>query len=321
MSLVDIAGKGIRHVRWFSEFWGNDRRELYAQYLMGTQFCTFATMPRSGTWMCAMLFHAFNGYLNSYEIISDRIRLFNFYPDLKLNKFHNHLIFPGFRGASGKWDLRPMWDKLDFYVEGYDVGSPMLAGKPFFDPCQNPSARVIYVYRNPLDQCVSFYRHGKNHVNCRLTYAVRNGREQFISNANEFAEWVGLESYLKQFLTFHYMRNRCPNLLMVRYEDLVRTPREVFKGMLSFLGISTGEEEKAEALNRAVEYVNAENLKKLEQKLGRALGNDQRTNGESHMRGGLVGSWREHLSDETVQGAWRRFEEFGVDWRQEFVIE
>ena len=101
--------------------------------------------------------------------------------------------------------LRSAWDDLSFYNPGYDYGyGRFIAGnEAVFSPLENPRIRIVYIYRNPLDQCVSFFHRAAKHrqVGTR-SYIDRDGTdggggggvEIGIADARDFLRRVGMEA-------------------------------------------------------------------------------------------------------------------------------
>ena len=272
-----------------------------------------STMPRSGTWMLSMFFQAFNELLYSRELENDHIREFNYYKKLNIAKYHAHTIFPGFLDIyNGKF--RKNWDKLDFFVIGYNYGYEYLKEKEKdFFPNLNENLKIVYVYRNPLDQAVSYHRHSQKHKDDRHNYVVINNKKRYFTDVNDFVELVGIESYIKQYLSYHLVKEKFKSqLIMIPYERLVLDRTAYLMKISSFIGIDMSKRYMKENLERAVLLTESDNLKKIEKKVGRALGGDLTDSNESHIRGGEVGKWEKHLSAKTVSLVEKRLKEFDL---------
>lgn len=246
------------------------------------------TIPRSGTWYTSYLFEYF--YQSLAHISRDAWEpAFRLFPELTLAKLHAHSICPGFiEFYHGK--LRPEWDTLEFKIPGINSGYLLLQqNQKLFSPLQNPQARIIHLYRNPLDQAISICRHLKHHL---LANEVGDVDDLF-----GFIRNVNLESYIKIHFTFEKMREAFPaNILMIPYEEMIACPEATFSRMLNFYGISLKSEMAQAALKRAISLASIDNMKALENKSGESLGKDQACLTERHIRSGSVGQWKDRLT-------------------------
>ncbi len=117
------------------------------------------TLPRSGTWYTFYFLEFFNSFLSQTGLAIKTQHHYEEYPALGFRKFHSHTIFPGFvEDYDGP--LRAAWDDLKFHHPGANFAYDEIASRADeFYPARNPDARVVYLYRNPLDQSVSLFHH------------------------------------------------------------------------------------------------------------------------------------------------------------------
>lgn len=95
---------------------------------------------------------------------------------------------------------------------------------------KSPSAKYVYVCRNPKDVCVSFFYHTKGFV----AYDFADGSfedyfDVFTQGANDFGD------YFDHVLSWYAHRND-PNVLFLRYEDIKADPRSQVLKFAAFLG-------------------------------------------------------------------------------------
>ena len=280
----------------------------------GYTIALIATMPRSGTWMSFYFLEFLDLYLSGRTQLNTRLDL-EVYHALRLGKVHIHTICPGFLEHC-QGETRVGWNALSFYNPGYDYGyGRFIAGnEAVFSPLNNSAIRIVYIYRNPLDQCVSFFRHTRKHrQDSTRSFIDRDGAEIEIVDESDFLRRVGIEAYVKQYLTFHVMKQRCSeNFFMLPYERMVRDKDGSFLAMLGFLGFAVDDEEKKACFQKALNASSAESLRNLEKTLGTSLGRDQADSGESHIRGGEIGKWKRCYNDKDVDFAERALNEFGL---------
>lgn len=280
----------------------------------GYTIALIATMPRSGTWLSFYFLEFLDLYLSGRKQLNTRLDL-EVYHSLRLGKVHIHTICPGFpehcRGGT-----RARWEALSFYNPGFDYGyGRFIAGnEAVFSPLENPAIRIVYIYRNPLDQCVSFFRHTRSHRQDSTRSIIdKTGAEIEIADERDYLRRVGMEAYVKQYVTFHVMKQYCgDNLFMLPYERMVRDRDGSFRAMLAFLGFEIDDEEKKTCFQMALNASSAQSLRNLEKSLGTTLGRDQADAAETHIRGGEIGKWKQYYDDADVDFAEAALAEFGL---------
>lgn len=112
-----------------------------------------------------------------------------------------------------------------------------------------------------------------------------------------------------------YQNKNVPSgFLLVRYEDLKVNPYDELKKIVTFLGVS-GVREKT--LREAVEFTHFENMKKMERNgviNSRKLQPRDPSDPETYkVREGLVGGYRNYLSDDDIVYVNRKIETGLVD--------
>lgn len=277
------------------------------------QYCIVSTMPRSGTWMNALFFHSYNAFLNNAQIGDASILGFNYYDKLNIAKYHAHSIFPDFqREYTGIY--KDDWEKLSFYVDGYNYGNKyIITNRKWFFIKHNSLVKYIYIYRNPLDQAISFFRHSRNHKDTKHHYVLENGKKHYFKDEVDFLLKVGLNSYLKQFLSFYFLKEKYSKILMMLpYENVIRDPEKNFISMLSFLGHPINSARKEKCFRNALEFISMDNLKEFEKQIGHSLANDQQSSKGTHMRGGKIGKWETYFNNKILNAVEKRLSRFGL---------
>ena len=280
----------------------------------GYRVALFATMPRSGTWYSHYFIEFMDLFMTGRSEVRTRLDIL-VYEGLKLGKLHTHCICPGFLEACDS-KFREDWGKLRFYTPGYNFGYDRFikGNEQVFSPLLSANIRIIYLYRNPLDQMVSFYRHIQNHKQSTTrTFEDNEGREITFESLSHFLRAGAVEGYLKQFTTYDFMRKRgTPQLLMMPYEDLLLDPERAFNRILVHLDLPPVDIGYKDAFAKALNATKPESLKNLERAMGAPLGRDQETNSETHLRGGEIGKWESVLSRADIEHIRDRFTSFGI---------
>lgn len=175
------------------------------------------------------------------------------------------------------------------YHKVHDAFTLTQKGEPLF-PLQ-ATRGALYIVRNPLDVVISF----ANHMNSSLDKSVkRMGKADFSlcgqdrCQANQLRQW--LLSWSEHVRS--WQQSGLP-LKLVRYEDMRQTPLSTFTGIAEFLELPSDEQQVSAAL-RLCDF---ERMKEKEQVSGFR---EKPARAASFFRKGVVGDWKETLSEEQI---------------------
>ena len=302
----------------------------YNNFVSSLKVGLISTMPRSGTWYIRYFFHFYHHLLLGQSNIHVDIK--NDHSETPVFVRDNtigldamsilHVICPGFSCYQGKY--RKFWDELTFPDMGYDQSQRFVGyirrGKfrvpvdRLFNPTLNENVRIAYFYRNPLDQAVSTFNHIQNHKTQGHRYYIdHQGNMTLMSNVSEFIHHVGLEAYIKQFLTFKIMKDLySDNILLLKYENLIRNPKPTFLSVLTHFGHDVEDSNHLKKVEMALLLSSKKSLKKIENRIGHSLAKDQINSNQSHIRDGSVGQWRTHLNKDDLTKIQECLEHFGL---------
>jgi hypothetical protein len=301
-----------------------------------------STVPRSGTWFLRYAI-SFLCHLERGGRIDDRLtrRVFGdpsgpsfdfqsfrggplFHvrgtlPDDHL--FIGHTACPGFAASDVDW-----WGTMPFHVPGYDYFhegmnyhyTPVDLAPYRYTPVgvralersarRGHSRPIALVYRNPLDQAVSYYRYSQNHK--QATYNTINGRPLAAIAFRDYLFGSALPSYAKQFISFQALAERHPALVrLVPYEQLMAQPVAVLVGILDHL---SGSSRERTALADAVWLARREHMKAVEIELGRSLDGTRIARG-SHISQVSPGRSDVRIDDQTRTEVVTFLDRLGVD--------
>jgi len=290
----------------------NDLTELdgiFSDY----QTVLWATMPRSGTWYTFYFMELLNAFLTGQTRIATKHGLHR-YDGLNLFKYHTHTEFPGVAKPE-RYEEYERWRKISYSLPGFnDHFSRVEEMRLCFRIELNESLKIVYIFRNPLDQIVSYFDHARDHKDEETR--IRKDSSGNISYVNTIGEYIkagGVDSYIKQYVTHMWGKESYPDSLMaVPYELLINNPSKAFENILSFIGFELDNPAKMKAFNLALENSSMESLKKIEARFKRSLGDDQKEARGSHMAGGSIGKWQKRMTDEEVNFVRARFADFGL---------
>jgi hypothetical protein len=300
-----------------------------------------ATLPKSGTWYTTCFFWVYRECLLRHFLLSftkpnlkqgilnhsSHQQTYKIRPIQNLMVFDNeceftnfwihHTACPGYVCENDP--LGDVWKQLDYFVPDYDLN---FERKALCDvSCKN--TKTVYLYRNPLDHFISYYRHTLNHKNPKQRLLCdKDGNMRSIENVKDFTfHGSGLDSFIKQYHTFKVMQKLYPDkVLLITYEELIKNPKMTFSKMLAHFGHNIDTFRRRKAFNCALRMTTKDQLKKIENKLGRSLANDQADPAERHIRSGEVGTWKNIFSESDLHQIETRLNEFQISLN-DFVIE
>jgi hypothetical protein len=176
------------------------------------------------------------------------------------------------------------------YHKVHDAWTLLPNSEPMF-PAEITRA-ALYFIRNPLDVAVSFTNHLNTDIdktikimhNPAYTFCGRNDR-LYNQLRQRLLTWSG---HVKSWVD----DSRFP-LLVMRYEDMKARPAETFGRAVDFLGLTYSRSEIEAALDRA----SFARLKQQEEEKGFS---ERSAGSASFFRKGVVGDWRNVLTEEQV---------------------
>ena len=261
-----------------------------------------ASYPKSGnTWLKLFL----SAYIGNHKDpntfnINKMMMPFSLFPNNVLIKKFN-VDYSNFNNISKNWI--PMQEYLNLayskiFVKTHNAMCT-INGNSFTNSKQSLGA--IYLVRDPRDVVMSYSDHlQQNH----------NDVVQSLLNSNTFEE--GMIDNKKYNFTLlgswsdHYNSwkdYKGINVLIIKYEDLVRntflTFEKILKHLSSFIQITLNKDR----INECIKITKFDNLKDLEQKDGFK----ERGNGEFFFRSGKVGVWKTKLDVELVKKIEKKF--------------
>lgn len=282
-----------------------------------------ATMPRSGTWYNNLFYTAyFHMLAGSMEWANNLLELdFTDESGVSGHVRVSHMECPGFAHWAGP--EREAWKKLKYHALA-NLGNLTTDSESLeaLDPTFNQEVRIVYCYRNPLDQAVSAFQHAQKHVQMSelLSIVDQNGSKHLLMNARDYLFSVGIESYIKQFLTFRVMKRAYPdNLLLLKYEDLVRSPSQVFSRALEFMGLHVNPAGHQRAFSTALQFSSMESVKRIEREMGHSIAGDQADPEASHIKDGAIGKWERFFNQDDLPRINERLAAFGMSL-EEFTL-
>jgi len=154
--------------------------------------------------------------------------------------------------------------------------------------------KIINVYRNPKDVCISYYHHSR-----LLTY--------YTGTFEEFAELflgdkLSGSPYIKHVLSFWNQRHH-PNIHIIKFEDMKPDLKSVIKSLAKFLNVQIDDEQ----MSRLFQHVSFDSMKN-----NKYLSHDNFTEflkkndlcydtSGKFIRSGKSGGYKSEMSEELIQ--------------------
>ncbi|MGF1728818.1 sulfotransferase domain-containing protein [Photobacterium kasasachensis] len=180
---------------------------------------------------------------------------------------------------------RPHFHKIHDAYTYTDRGEPLVSNTATFG--------VIYILRNPLDVCVSLAYHS-GHGNFEKTLRQMMDKEHYFA-AHSDRQASQLPQRLLDWSGHVLSWTQATDIpcCIIRYEDMHASPVDTFGKALHFAGIDAEEQDIRDALNKT----SFSKLAAQEQVNGF---NEKPGGADRFFRRGIVGGWREALSEEQV---------------------
>jgi hypothetical protein len=288
-----------------------------------------STMTRSGTWYNREFYFFYNELLrgkNKRDILHDMIKnrykiKYRIPTDIeKLGfdiMFIQHWLCPGF--IENYNDIyRKKWDELIFYsshVPGkFTDYMKLMKIEKKVNPYKNDNAKIIFYFRNPLDQNVSYFNGIKDHNDKNLLFYFNKklNKNEYFKNISHFLKTAGMDMYIKHYLSFKLLEKIFPrNILLLSYEDMVNDPEENFRKSLKFLGHNVDLKNYNSEFMEALNMSSKESIMELEKKYGHAISRSYNNNAK-HIKDAKIGKWKQILNDDDLKYIDMRLNEFGL---------
>lgn len=163
----------------------------------------------------------------------------------------------------------------------------------------------ISLYRNPLDFIISKYYYF--YINRGLK--VSHPRKIYKELLDHFIITYNHQLDLK--------KNYPEKVLSVAYEDLMKSPKETFKNLISFMGLKIDNY----GIEHAMKFSSKKEVKKMERERGEAIVKKDGINFKgSFVRSGEVGEWKSYFNDKDINNIRNYLAESGIDY-DDFIYE
>ena len=163
---------------------------------------------------------------------------------------------------------------------------------------QNNYEKLIFLYRNPLDQIISRFNY---------KYKNRPSKANLYNSPSEIID-ESLLIYMAHFKAIQKIHNDKKSLLKIPYELLTKEPEVILMLVLSYLNI----EIDYKIVRQSVEESSINKVLECEHKRGRAIHSPDTYKG-SFIQSSKVGQWKESFSEKDVEYIFRKLRENGIN--------
>ena len=250
-----------------------------------------ASYPKSGnTWIRAFLHNLLRDPNESYDInkISDFSvgdSSINLYQAQTKKPWQEWTPIDVMRMRRGAQLSLCAWKRDDIFVKTHNASITFM-GYPLINP--DLTAGAIYIVRNPLDVCIS----ATHHYGCDIDRAIELLGAP--STGTSTTEKQVIEVYKSWSMHVDSWTSQArPNLIVLRYEDMLKHPLKTFSGLVSFMGLKP----PRERIERAIERSSFKALRGQEDQKGFR---EKSPNAQNFFREGRSGQWREVLSQSQI---------------------
>ncbi len=161
-----------------------------------------------------------------------------------------------------------------------------LSGTPMFS--QSATVGAIYVIRNPWDTAISYADHFGISIDDTIT-AFAQPTLSIDPSARNIRQYLGgWSGHAASWASAQWLKRR-----VVRYEDMIADPEQVFGRVLDFLSLPADKKR----LKNAIKFSSFRELSAQESRNGFG---EKSENAEKFFRKGKAGGWREVLSEDQV---------------------
>lgn len=250
-----------------------------------------ASYPKSGnTWFRVFLSNLFSDSSQAVHI-----------NNLSLNSIaSNRSIIDGYLGIhSSELDaeeidnLRPQVYKMlseesegIAYVKTHEAWTLNSTRNPIFP--QEITIGVIYIIRNPLDVAISYSFHNNETIDTTISTLNNNALELCERKDGISTQTPQILSSWSNHVASWTENSKLP-VHIIRYEDMLEHPMNVFKGAIDFLNLEYGETDILNAINNS----SFDTLKDMEAVEGFR---ERGINSEAFFREGKSNQWKNELS-------------------------
>lgn len=176
------------------------------------------------------------------------------------------------------------------YIKVHDAYTKLEDNAPLFP--EEGCLGAIYFVRNPLDVAISM----AHYVNCPIDWSIHMmGNKDFaipMEGGNQKQIRQKLLSWSLHVESWRSVSNF--NTLILRYEDMFYSPEETFTKALQFLHLDF----TPDAIRQAIQETSFDKLQQHEKKFGFK---EKLTPEGQFFRKGIVGDWKETLTEPQVQ--------------------
>ena len=245
------------------------------------------TIPRSGTYFLINVLREYTGNEKFHKLVAHRY-IKGKGADDTIEKAKNIMSF-------GKDSIHSDISSSEYSLQGVTVGG-----------------KIVFIYRNPLDQAVSFYDHVYSNWDLFPRKSQRSQKRAFgmCKTPTEVAlKYIG--TYSCMYLShFDFKKSNPERIIIFSYEEMMRDALKIMGKIIKFL---IGELDEPKLIN-SLERCTPSLLQDREIEMGITLARDMKyKKGKSHIKDGKIGKWRERIDMSSLNEIIKQYSKFGIN--------
>ncbi|HXD45178.1 MAG TPA: sulfotransferase domain-containing protein [Pseudolabrys sp.] len=179
-------------------------------------------------------------------------------------------------------------------IKTHDAYTANAAGEPILGGARGADGAIVLV-RDPRDVAPSLANHNRSTIDEAIASMANPNAAYCFAQGREYPQVRQLLSTWSRHVA-SWLDQRDIPVHLIRYEDLLASPAEVFAAAMAFCG----HEAPAEAIGRAVRFSHFDRLQSQEREKGFREWLDEDAGGRLFFRQGKAGAWTGELSEAQV---------------------
>ena len=253
-----------------------------------------ASYPKSGnTWVRLFLKSYFSFKDDNY--ISKGFPIESHFGQLKID-------YTNFEEIIKNWEVMQSYINLKTQTNYLKTHNALCTINNFKFTDKNNTLGAIYLVRDPRDVIVSYAHHlGQAHGEVLKGMLDTSNGEFGKTGGKEYRRSI-MGRWSDNYNSWKLFKDR--NVLIVKYEDLVKNRESEFLRILNYLNKIDGIKVDKEKLNRSIDEASFDKLSKREKECGFKEASEHGV----FFRKGIVGDWKNNLDDTIVRTLEKEFE-------------
>jgi hypothetical protein len=102
----------------------------------------------------------------------------------------------------------------------------------------NPDAKIVWLFRNPVDRAISHFYHAKKRTQDAITLTTAINNAESLEQSEDTQAYIYRSEYIKHIQKFEQFFPQ-KNMHIMIFEELISNTNDVVKGLYEFLGVDS----------------------------------------------------------------------------------